>query len=142
MSKEILSTLACDTSVIDGMNGTMMVAAETACAAAVMLPLRSLIENDVAYWAFFRTTPAVDTYIAVNGELLVRDHKTVEVGADDMAERPGCQSQLQLAVVSLLVDDYLDKSIQVLPGLLYLLTFTLRLVRIHKRQTDIALGAS
>ena len=50
------------------------------------------------------------------------------------------QSQFQLAVVSLLVDDYLDKSIQVLPGLLYLLTFTLRLVRIHKRQTDIALG--
>ena len=41
MPEEILSALARDTSVVDGMNRTMMVAAETACAAArpVLSPL-------------------------------------------------------------------------------------------------------
>lgn len=45
-----------------------------------------------------------------------------------MAERQGCQPLLQLAIAFLLVDDHLDKSIQIIPGLFYLLTFTLRLV--------------
>ena len=138
MSEEILSALACDLSIIDGMNRTVMVAAETACATAVVFPVWNVFKPDVAYRTLFGATTAVNTDIAVNGELLVSNHKTVEVSTDDMAECPGRQSQFQLAVGSLSVDDYLDKSVQVLPCLLYLLVFTLRLVRVHKRQTDIA----
>ena len=138
MSEIILSALACNLPVIDGMNWTMVVAAQTACATAVMLPKWNVFKLDVAYRALLGAAATVDTYITIDGELLVRNHKTVEVGTDDMTESPGCQSQLQLAVVFLPVDNYLDKSIQVIPGLFYLLLFTLRLVCVHKRQTDIA----
>ena len=116
-----------------------MVASETTCTTAVMFPLRELVEHDVANRAFCRTTPTVDTHIGVNGELLVSNHETVEVSTDNMAEHPRHRPQRQLTVTRLFVNDHLDESIQVMPGLLDLLTFTFRLVRVHKRQTDITL---
>lgn len=82
MTEVILSALASDLSVIDGMDRTMMVAAEATCATAVMPPLWNVFKPDVNYRTLLGATATVNTHIAVNGELLVSYHKTVEIGTD------------------------------------------------------------
>ena len=57
-----------------------------------------------------------------------------------MAERPGRQSEGELAVTATAVDDDLDELLQINLCLLYLLTFALRGVCVHEGQADIALG--
>ena len=88
MPKIILSAPTCDFPIVDGMDRTVMITAETACATAFMLPVRNILILDVAYRALLGATTTVNTYVAVNGELLVTNHETVKVGTDDMAEYP------------------------------------------------------
>ena len=92
MPEEILSALARNLSVVDGMYGAVMITAETTGAALVMLPVGNSVKLDVAHGALLGATSAVYAYIAIDSELLVCYHEAVEVSTDDMAERPGCQA--------------------------------------------------
>ena len=60
MSEVILSALASDISVIDGMDRTMMVATEAACATAVMLPVWNVFKPDVTYRTLLGATSIDD----------------------------------------------------------------------------------
>lgn len=78
--------------------------------------------------------------IGIDRELLVGYHEAVEVGTDNVAERPGCQSEGQLAVADLAVLHYLDEFLQLHLRLVLLLAFPLGRVGIHKGQANIAFG--
>ena len=113
MSEVILSTLSGDTSVVDGVNRTMMIAAETTCAAAIMFPFRNTVKDNVIDRALFGTTATMCADVAVDGELLVAYHEAVEVGPDDVTECPRCQPQRQLTVVRLALIDHFYKSVKI-----------------------------
>ena len=136
----ILSSFARDLPVVDGVDGAVVVAAEAAGAASVMLPAGRFLEGNLAHGTFLGAASAVDADIGVDGEFLVGNHIPVEIGTDDMAECPGRQTPLQAAVARLAVDDNLDEFVKVVPGLLRLLAFALRRVRVHERQADVAFG--
>ena len=90
MPEIVLSTLACNTSIIDGMDRTVVIAAETTGAVTATLPEGNVGKHDIAYRTFLGATPTMDACIHIDGELPVRNHEAVEVGANDMAESPGC----------------------------------------------------
>ena len=92
MSEIVLSTLARNLSVIDGVNGTMMIAAETTGATTIVFPMGKAVEGNIADRAFLGTTSTMDAHIAVHSKLPVRNHKAVEVSTNDMAEGPGRQA--------------------------------------------------
>ena len=92
MSEIVLPTFARNRSVIDGVNGAMMIAAETTGAATIMFPLGKAVEGNIADRAFLGTPSTMDAHIAVHSKLLVRYHKAVEVSTYDVAESPGSQS--------------------------------------------------
>ena len=85
----VLSALACDGAIIDGVDGAMVVTAETAGAGAIVFPSGCVVELDVGNGALRGAPPAMDAHVAVDGELLVGNHAAVEVSANDVAERPG-----------------------------------------------------
>ena len=96
-----MAALAGDVPVIDGVDRTVMIAAETTCAAAIIFPLWHIGKLNVADRAFLRTATAVDTHVGIDGELPVGYHVAVEVGAYDVAERPRRQTEGQLSVANL-----------------------------------------
>lgn len=81
----------------------------------------------------------MDTDIGIDGELLVRNHEAVEVGTDDVAERPRRKTQRQLTVTTLTADNDLNKILQFSLRQLLLLTFAFRGISVHKRQADVTL---
>ena len=84
-----MSAPARNTPIVDGVDRTMMIAAETTRTAAIIFPYRCVVEGDVADWAHLGTLAAVDADVGIDGELPVSNHEAVEVGADDVGERPG-----------------------------------------------------
>ena len=84
MSEIVLTAPFCDFSVVDSVYRTVVIAAETASAAAVVLPCGDAVEYDITYGALFCTSSAVGTFVGIDGELLVGNHITVEIGADDV----------------------------------------------------------
>ena len=135
----ILSPLSGDATVVDGVDRTMMIAAETTRTAAIIFPSGGAVEHDVADGTHLGTQSAVQAHVGVDGELLVGNHVAVEVSPNDVTERPRRQSQGQTAVACLPFLDHLNKYIQVFAGLLLFLTFPLRCVGIHEGQADVAL---
>ena len=132
MSEIVLSALTGDASVVNGVDGTVVVAAETAGAATVALPFRGAVVDDVANGAVLGTTAAVDADIVVDGKLLISNHESVEISTYDVAERPGRQAQCQLAVARLSVNYYLDEGVEVFSRLLQLPLFPLGRVGVHE----------
>ena len=92
VSEVILSALAGDWSVVDGMDWTMMIAAETTCAAAIIFPFGRFAKYDVTDRAYLRTFAAMGADVGIDGEFLVGYHEAVEVGPDDVTERPRRQA--------------------------------------------------
>ena len=68
-----------------------MIAAETTRTAAIIFPYRCVVKCNVADGAHLGAASAMDADVGIDRELAVGDHKAVEVGADDVAERPGGQ---------------------------------------------------
>lgn len=117
-----------------------MIAAETTRAAAIIFPFRRVVEDDVTHRAHLRAQAAMQAHVGIDREFPVGYHVAVEVGTDDVAERPRRQSQRQSAVPRLSFLYHLNIYIQVLPGLLLLRVFALRAVSVHEGQADVALG--
>jgi len=165
VSEIILSALAGDAAIIDGVDGAMVVATEAAGAAVVVKPIGDgtgriggfgrtggigktrtagaallCTELDVADGTDLGALATMQAAVGVDGELAVGNHEAVEVGADDVAERPGRQSEGELAVTATAIDDDLDELLQINLCLLYLLTFALWGVCVHKGQANVALG--
>ena len=92
MTEIVLAALTGYPSVVDSVDRTMMIAAETTGATAVMLPLRYFLEHDITDRTLLGATSTVDADIAIDGELLVRNHKAVKVGTDDVTECPRSQT--------------------------------------------------
>ena len=92
MSEIVLPAFARNLSVIDGVNGAVMIAAETTGTASVMFPLGKAVKRDIADRTILGTTSTVDANIAVHSKFLVRYHKAVEVSTNDVAESPGRQA--------------------------------------------------
>lgn len=92
MPEVVLSALARNLSVVDGMYGAVVITAEATGAVPVMPPVGNGVKLDVAHGALLGATAAVDADIAIDSELLVCYHETVEISTDDMAERPGRQA--------------------------------------------------
>ena len=68
---------------------TVMVAGQTAGAAAVVVPDGEAVgQRDVTCGTDSHTFATMDAGLAVDGELLVGDHLTVEIAADNMAHHP------------------------------------------------------
>ena len=91
MPEIVLSAFARNAFIIDGMDGTVVIAPETTGAVTAVLPEGNVGKHNIAYRTFLGATPTVNTCIHIDGELPVRNHEAVEVGANDMAECPGCQ---------------------------------------------------
>ena len=139
MSKVILPTLTGYASVVDCVDGTVMIAAETTSTAAIIFPFWYFVEDNVIYRTLFGTATTVYADITIYSEFLVSNHEAVEVGSYDMTERPGCQAQRQLTVAHLPLCDHLDESVKILSCLRQLPLLTFRCIGIHKGQTDVAL---
>ena len=92
MVKIILSAPTRYAAIVDGMDGTMMIAAETTRTAAIIFPCRYTVKDNIAHRTFFGATSTMNTHVAVDGKLLVADHETVEVGTYDVAHGPGCNA--------------------------------------------------
>ena len=79
----VLPAFAGDTTVIDGMDGTIVVTGEAAGTLAVMEPLgRGSL--DIIDRADLRTLATLDADIGIDHELLVRNHPFVEITANDI----------------------------------------------------------
>lgn len=89
-SEIILSAFTGDVAIVDGMNGTVMIAGEAAGAVAVAAPYGEFVgaEGDVACWTDFGAQTAVKADIGVNTERLIGNHEAVEEAADDVGESP------------------------------------------------------
>ena len=102
MTEIVLSATAGDLAVVDGVDRTMMIAAETTGTAAIIFPCgQSLLQNDVADGTCFLATPAVGADIGIEHEFPVGNHEAVEVGTDDVTEGPRGESELQLTIARL-----------------------------------------
>ena len=88
VSEVILSAFAGDLSVVDGVDGTMMITAETTCAAAVVFPLGCFAKYDVTDRTHLGTFATMDADVGIDGEFLVGYHEAVEVSPNDVAEGP------------------------------------------------------
>ena len=99
MTEVILSAAAGNLAVVDGMDRTVMIAAETTGTAAVVFPCRlAVFHDDVADGTSFFAAPAVGAGVGIDRELPVGNHVAVEVGTDDVAEGPRGEAELQGAV--------------------------------------------
>ena len=92
VSEVILSALASDLAVVDGVDGTMVITAETTCAAVIIFPFGCFVKLYVADRAYLRTFATVDADIGIDGKFLVGDHEAVEICSDDVAEGPWGES--------------------------------------------------
>ena len=92
VSEVILSAFAGDLAVVDGVDGTMVIAAETTCAAVIIFPFGCFVKLYVADRAYLRTFATVDADIGIDGKFLVGDHEAVEICSDDVAEGPWSES--------------------------------------------------
>ena len=135
----ILSAPPRDAPIVDGVNGTVMIAAETTRAAAIIFPSRRAVELNVAHRTHLGTAATVGADVAVDSELLVCNHEAVEVSTNDVTERPGRQPQRQLTIARFSVQDNLLECLQLYPRPLQLPVFTFGGVGVHKGQTDVAL---
>ena len=73
-----------------------MIAAETTRTAAIIFPCRNLVEYNVAHGTHLSTLAAMQADIGIDGELPVGNHKAIEIGTDDVTERPRRQAKFQL----------------------------------------------
>ena len=92
VSEVILSTFAGDLAVVDGVDGTMVIAAETTCAAVIIFPFGCFVKLYVADGTHLRTFATVDADVGIDGKFLVGDHEAVEICSDDVAEGPWSES--------------------------------------------------
>ena len=92
VSEIILSALTGNPSVVDGVDGTMVITAETTCAAVIIFPFGCFVKLYVADRAYLRTFATVDADIGIDGKFLVGDHEAVEICSDDVAEGPWGES--------------------------------------------------
>ena len=92
VSEVILSAFAGDLAVVDGVDGTMVIAAETTCAAVIIFPFGRFAKYDVTDRAYLRTFATVDADVGIDGKFLVGDHEAVEICSDDVAKGPWGES--------------------------------------------------
>ena len=83
INKMILATFAGDTTIVDGVDRTVVVTGKTTSALAVMEPYggRTL---DIIDRTDLRTLATLDTDIGIDHKLLVSNHPLVEIAADDI----------------------------------------------------------
>ena len=92
MSEVILSALASDWAVVDGVDGAMMIAAEATCATAIVFPFRRFAKLYVADGTHLCTFAAMDADIGIDGEFPVGNHEAVKISSYDVAEGPRGES--------------------------------------------------
>ena len=139
MSEVILSAAAGNLAEVNGVLRTVVVASQTAGAAAVVMPNGEAIgQRDVARGTHLLALPAMDTDLAVDGELLVRHHLTIEIAAHHMAHHPRGGSFPDMRFSCFSIDNQLCELPQLFLGTGNLPLLLLGGVGIHKRQTDIA----
>ena len=92
VSEVILSALASDWAVVDGVDGAMMIAAETTCATAIVFPFRRFAKLYVADGTHLCTFAAMDADIGIDGEFPVGNHEAVKISSYDVAEGPRGES--------------------------------------------------
>ena len=88
VSEVILSAFAGDLAVVDGVDGTMVIAAETTCAAVIIFPFGCFVKLYVADGTHLQTFATVDADVGIDGKFLVGDHEAVEICSDDVAKGP------------------------------------------------------
>ena len=135
----VLSTLAGDGAVVDGVYRTMVVTGQATGTPAVMEPLgRSAL--DVVDGTDLRTLAALDAEIGIYRELPVRNHPLVEIAADDIGIEPWGGALLQRHDTLASVLDGGDDFRQLPLGIGNLTGSLLLTIRVHERQADIRLG--
>ena len=93
VAKIVLSTLASDATIVDGMLGTMVITTEAVGARTIVLPLgQSVAHHDVTRGTYVLAFAAMDTHIGIHRKLLVGNHAGIKIGANDMTERPRGQA--------------------------------------------------
>ena len=103
----ILSAFAGDTAIVDSVDGTVVIASQTAGAPPVVKPLRRSA-FDIVDRTDLGTPSAPGTYVLVDRELAVGNHPFVEITADDVRIEAGSGSPFQFNGASLAVPHNLD----------------------------------
>lgn len=137
----ILATLTSDVSVVDGMDGTMMITGQTGHACTFVLPYRNLMRigshADVSDRTLIGTPSAMDALPVIYHELSVADQMSLEKGSDDMGKDPWHMPLDDSAEARLAVLYPLSENLDVGKGLLFFVSFLFRKVDMHKRKADI-----
>ena len=75
----------------------------------------------------------MDAAVGIYREGFVGNHPGIEIGTDDMGERPGCETAMRVGHIRDTTHDEVGVLLQLTCGHRYLLTFSLRFVGLHKR---------
>jgi hypothetical protein len=137
--KVILSSGTGDFTIVDGVDGTMVIAGQTTGAAALMEPGRRRA-CDIVHRTDLGALSTTDAHIIIHHELAVCNHVFVEIATNDIRVESGSGAFLQLLDTTFAVSDDRNDMAQLMPGILNLPGFFLHGVCVHKRQTDVRLG--
>ena len=120
---------------------TMVVAGHTAGARTVVAPLGELhvVQGNIARGTCLLAQTAVDTAGGVDGEMTVGDQVGVEPAPQDVGQQPGSSTAMISMWHHRALHNQVSEDGELLGGRLNFLLFALWLIRVHKRQTDVAL---
>lgn len=117
MTEIILSTAAGNLAVIDGVLRAMVIASQTAGAATVMVPYGEAVgQRNVARGTHLLALATMDASLAVDIELPVRHHLTVEIATHHMAHHPWGGTFPDTQFPFFPVDNQLGELLQLLLG--------------------------
>ena len=136
---EVLSTAAGDGTVVDGVDGTMVVTGKATGTFAVVEPVGGSA-SDIVHRTDFCAFATFDADIGVDHKLFVRNHPLVEIAAYDIGVEAWGGALLQGYDTPPAILDDGDDPGQLLSGVGDLTGCLFLSIRVHERQTDIRLG--
>lgn len=129
---EVLSTAAGDGTVVDGVDGTMVVTGKATGTFAVVEPVGGSA-GDIVYRTDFCAFATFDADIGVDHKLFVRNHPLVEIAAYDIGVEARGGALLQGYDTLSAILDGSDDSRQLLFGMGKLAGSLLFCIRVHER---------
>ena len=100
MTEKILATTAGNLPIVDGMFGAVVVAGQTAGAAAIVPPRgKGILHHKVARRTCLLTFSTMDADFGVDREFLVGHHEPIKITSDDVAHCPRSRSFLDVDFV-------------------------------------------
>ena len=121
------------------MNGTVVIASQTAGTLPIMQPFGRCTLY-IVHRTHLAALPTLDAGVRIDGKLPVRDHLLVEIPANDVGIESGSGTFLKTLDAALTISDHLRDALQLQFSIFYFPALLLLSVCVHEGQAYIRLG--